>query len=103
MTVKKAIKMLDWWIDQRIKAMDEFKKNWDYKTEVEDVAKTMLKSDETVISNLEKIRAELVPKCKNPKKMIDTLPDGQKYCMDCNLAIIISHKLAFWKYFEMCF
>lgn len=85
MTVKKAIKMLDWWIDQRKQATEQFKKDWDYKTEVEDVAKTMLKSDEIVIYNLETIRAELVPKCKHPKKMIDTLPDGQKYCMNCNL------------------
>ena len=84
MTVKKAIKMLDWWIDQRTKATEEFKKNWDYKTEVEDVAKAMLSYDETVISNLERIRAELVPKCRHPKKMIDTLPNGQKYCMNCN-------------------
>ena len=85
MTVKKAIKMVDWWIDQRKMVMDEFKKNWDYKTEVEEVAKIMLQSDETVIYNLEKIRAELVPQCKHPKKMIDTLPNGQKYCMNCNL------------------
>ena len=85
MTVKKAIKMVDWWIDQRKKAIDEFKKNWYYKTEVEEVVKVMLQSDETVIYNLEKIRAELVPQCKHPKKMIDTLPNGQKYCMNCNL------------------
>jgi len=57
MTVKKAIKMLDWWIDQRKQARQEFKNNWDYKTEVEDVAKAMLKSEETMIYNLEKIRA----------------------------------------------
>jgi len=62
MTVKKAIKMLDWWINQRKKAMEQFKNNWDYKTEVEDVAKVMLQHDETVISNLERIRVELVPK-----------------------------------------
>jgi len=85
MTVKKAIKMLDWWIAQRKQAMEEFKSNWNYKTEVEDVAKTMIKSDETVIYNLEKIKSELVPKCKHPKKMIDTMSNGQKYCMNCNL------------------
>ena len=84
MTVKKAIKILDWWIDQRKKVMEEFKNNWDYKTDVEDVAKVLLRSDETVISNLEKIRSELIPKCRHPKKMIDTLPNGQKYCMNCN-------------------
>ncbi|MBL7015906.1 MAG: hypothetical protein ISR79_06015 [Nitrosopumilus sp.] len=64
--------------------MEEFKNNWDYKTDVEDVAKVLLRSDETVISNLEKIRSELIPKCRHPKKMIDTLPGGQKYCMNCN-------------------
>jgi len=85
MTVKKAIQILDWWIDQRKQVMEKFKKNWDYKTEVEDVAKVMLQHDETVIFNLEKIREELVPNCSHPKKMIDTLPDGQKYCMNCNL------------------
>ena len=47
MTVKKVIKMLDWWIDQRKMAIEDFKKNWDYKTEVEEVAKVMLQSDET--------------------------------------------------------
>ena len=77
--------MLDWWIAQRKQAMEEFKSNWNYKTEVEDVAKTMIKSDETVIYNLEKIKSELVPKCKHPKKMIDTMSNGQKYCMNCNL------------------
>lgn len=77
--------MLDWWIDHRKQAMNEFKKNWDYKTEVEEVAKTMVRSDETIIYNLEKIRGELVPICKHSKKMIDTLPNGEKYCMSCNL------------------
>ena len=43
----------------RKEAMKEFKNNWDYKIEVENVVKTMLKDDETVIYNLEKIRAEL--------------------------------------------
>jgi hypothetical protein len=84
MTVKKAIKILDWWIDQRKKVMEEFKNNWDYKTDVEDVAKVILRSDEIVISNLEKIKSELIPKYHHPKKMIDTLPNGQKYCTSCN-------------------
>ncbi len=33
MTVKKAIKMLDWWIDQRKQTMEKFKKEQDFKTE----------------------------------------------------------------------
>jgi len=84
MTIKKAIKILDWWIAQRKQAMEEFKNNWDYKTEVVEIAKTMIKYDETVIYNLEKIKSELIPNCKHPKKMHDTCA-GVKYCMSCNM------------------
>jgi len=33
--------------------------------------------------NLGKIRKELIPKCKHPKKMRDKA-DGVLYCMACN-------------------
>ncbi len=41
--------------------------------------------DKTILYNLEKIRSELVPNCKHPQKMRDRTPDGQWYCMSCNL------------------
>jgi len=86
MTVKKAIEILEWWIKQKNQSMKQLKEEWDYSTDsVTELAKSLLKYDETIIHNLEKIRVELVPKCSHPKKMIDTLPDGQKYCMNCNL------------------
>ena len=85
MTVKKAIEILDWWINHKKQAMEQFKKEWNFQTNsVFEVAESLIKSDETVIYNLEKIKSELVPKCKHPKKMIDTLPNDQKYCMNCN-------------------
>ena len=31
------------------------------------------------------IRAELVSNCKHPKKSCDVDPNGNRYCMDCNL------------------
>jgi len=86
MTVKKAIKILDWWISHKKQTMKHFKKDWKFETDsISEVAKSLIQSDETTIYNLEKIKKELVPNCKHPKKMIDTLSDGQKYCMNCNL------------------
>jgi hypothetical protein len=44
----------------------------------------ILDADETIISNLEIIRKEFVPKCNHPEKMQDTDPDGNRYCINCN-------------------
>ncbi len=49
------------------------------------LTKTLLNADRIIISNLETIRNELVPDCNHPKKMNDRTPDGQLYCMNCNL------------------
>ncbi len=86
MTVKKAIQILDWWINHKKKSMEELLQKWNYNSESPtDVEKLLVDTTNTDVSNLETIRAELVPNCKHPKKMIDTLPDGLKYCMSCNL------------------
>ncbi len=42
------------------------------------------KSSETINSNLEQIKKELVPDCTHPKEMMDNCA-GQWYCMSCNL------------------
>jgi len=79
MSVKKAIKLLDWWINQReekIKEIPNFK-------DIE-VATTLLENEKTIIKNLKLIKKELVPNCKHPKNMRDTC-DGMVYCMNCNL------------------
>ena len=86
MTVKKAIQILDWWINHKKQSIEQFKEQWDFSSDsVTSLATTWMHSEETSIDNLEKIKTELVPNCKHPKKMIDTLPNGQKYCMNCNL------------------
>ncbi len=87
MTVKKAIKILDWWISHKNQGMEELKTKWNYQ-EYDDamgVAKTIFYMDKTILHNLEKIRSELVPNCIHPQKMRDRAPDGQWYCMACNL------------------
>jgi len=85
MTVKKALKILDWWINQKKHGMEKLKEEWDYSDDDYGVTKTLLNADRTIISNLDMIRNELLPECKHPKKMNDRTPDGQWYCMNCNL------------------
>jgi len=86
MTVKKAIEIIDWWINHKKNAVELLKEKWYSGTEkVTEVGQALLESERTEISNLEKIRAQLVPNYRHPKKMRDRLPNGQVYCMDCNL------------------
>ena len=85
MTVKKAIKILDWWINQKKHGIEKLKEEWDFSDNDYGVTKTLLNVDRIVISNLETIRNELVPDCNHSKKMNDRTSDGQLYCMNCNL------------------
>ncbi len=84
MTLQKAIKIVDWWINQKKDGMKKLEKEWNYTNDSHGVGKTLLDMDKTIIANLEIIRKELVPNCKHPKKMRDRTSDGQWYCMSCN-------------------
>jgi hypothetical protein len=48
------------------------------------VGKTLLDADKTIVTNLELIRKEIIPKCNHPKKMQDVDSNGNRYCMNCN-------------------
>ena len=85
MTVQKAIKILDWWINQKKDAIENLEKEWKFSNDSHGVGKTLLEMDSTVIENLKKIRKELIPNCKHPKTMRDRAANGQWYCMSCNL------------------
>ena len=87
MSVKNAIKILDWWIKHKKQGMDELKTKWNYRDydDAIGVTKIIIDMDKTILYNLEKIRSEIVPNCKHSKKMRDRAPDGQWYCMNCNL------------------
>ena len=87
MTVKRAIEILDWWINHKKQAMEQLKLQWKFDDydKASEVAKALIELDRMAISNLKTIRAHLVPNCKHPKKMRDILPDGQQYCMNCNM------------------
>jgi len=84
MTVQKAIKIVDWWINQRKEGIEKLEKEWNYTNDDHGIGKTLLDMDKTIISNLETIRKELIPNCKHPKKMKDRTVNGQWYCMNCN-------------------
>ncbi len=81
MTIKNAIKILDWWITQREKSMKKIEADDNFNDK--GISAILIKSDKTVISNLQLIRKELIPNCKHPKKMQDTCA-GVKYCTKCN-------------------
>ena len=85
MTVNKAIKILDWWINQKKHDIEKLKEEWDYSDDDYGVTKTLLNADRITISNLDMIRKELISNCNHPEKMRDKTPDGQWYCMNCNL------------------
>ena len=85
MSVKKAIKILNWWIDQKKHGIEKLKEKWDYSDDDYGITTTLLDADRITISNLDMIRKELVPNCNHPKNMRDRSPDDQWYCMNCNL------------------
>jgi len=85
MSVKKAIKILDWWIDQKKHGMKKLQNEWTDSENDYDVTRTLLSVDKTIVANLETIRSELIPNCKHPMNMQDMDPTGHRYCMNCNL------------------
>jgi len=89
MTVKKAIKILEWLIERENTLARGFvntKHSWNQDFYcMKDSAKSLSDSKKNEIKVLKIIKKELVPKCSHPKKMQDRTPDGQWYCMNCNL------------------
>ena len=84
MTVKKAIKIMDWWINQKTQSMQQLVSEWNHIEDDKGIAKILLDSDKITILNLELIKKELFPYCSHPIKMRDRGPDEIMYCMNCN-------------------
>ena len=87
MTVKNAIQMLDYWINQKQETIEKLRKDWNiadiYK--VTGTEKLIFDSEKTAIDNLTRIRKEIVPDCNHPQEWHDIDGTGQKYCTGCNL------------------
>ena len=89
MTVKKALKILDGYYEQKNNLKTGLKdptKSWnighDLMTQVAEMISDHIDFDLTVLSEIKK---QIQPNCKHPKKSQDIDPDGNRYCMDCNL------------------
>ena len=89
MTVKKALELLNLFVERNKKMAEGFSdpsKSWNRNDEctkglaheIADLARQDLKV-------LELIKKELHVNCKHPKKMRDRTKDGQWYCMNCNM------------------
>jgi len=81
MTIKKAIKILDWWIERRENSLKKLQETIIFSDS--EITKVLVNSDKMIIHNLKLIKKEIIPNCKHPKKMQDTC-GSQKYCMACN-------------------
>ncbi len=82
MTVKNAIKILDWWIERRENSLKELQETIIFSDA--ELTKVLVNADKMIIHNLKLIKKEIVPNCKHPKNMRDTCK-GVVYCMNCNL------------------
>lgn len=89
MTVKKAIKILDWLIEQetnRAKGFVDSKHSWNQDFDcLKDLAKSLSDSIKNEVTVLKILKKELVPKCRHPKNMQDKDSNCNRYCMNCNL------------------
>jgi hypothetical protein len=86
MTSKKAVRIVDKFIENRTKHIAELQRpenNWGC-----GIAATMVNQDiermTHEISVFKILRKEIAPDCKHPKEMHD-ICKGQKYCMNCNM------------------
>jgi len=89
MTIKNAIKILDFIIQNKDEIKNGFQnpeKSWHTGNRfVSDLAYQLGDVMRKDIENLKLVLKELVPNCKHPKKMRDRLPNGDQYCMNCNM------------------
>lgn len=95
MTVRKAISGLDFLIKNKQELKDGLfdpEKPWNKgEPTISDFVNNLAIILQRDIDNLYAVKKHLRPEqhrtkivCRHPKKMRDTSPDGQKYCMNCN-------------------
>jgi len=89
MTIKKALKILDWYTNKKEEMKNGFldmnmpwNQGQDCIMELSKGLAVVMNKDIEILNSLIK---ELKPNCKHPKKFQDIDPDGNRYCMDCNL------------------
>lgn len=58
MTVKKAIKIIDWWINEREESIQKLETDFNFNDP--EIPKVLLNNEKVIIENLKLIRKELV-------------------------------------------
>jgi len=87
MTVKKAIKILNYFIEQKnnhLASLSELEKSFSTKDTVE-LTDQLRKNLDSELTILGMIQTQLLPKCRHPKKFQDRMKNGTLYCMNCNM------------------
>lgn len=87
MTVKNAIKILNYFVREKQKHLANLKcleKSFFQKESCE-IAEQLRKNLDSELEVLGMILVQLTPKCKHPKKYQDRTKDGNLYCMNCNM------------------
>ena len=89
MTIKKALKILDYYIDKKSKMKEDFldmNMSWNKgQNHIQEFSKGLALVMENDLKVLNSLKKELKPKCKHPKNLRDKSSDGNSYCMGCNL------------------
>ena len=87
MTNKKSVKIVEMLFEKKTGLKQDLAKlenNWG-----DGIVGGLIQTELTSLTNeiewLKILKKEIVPNCKHPKKMQDRTPDGQWYCMNCNL------------------
>ncbi|MDH3203213.1 MAG: hypothetical protein OEL81_00870 [Nitrosopumilus sp.] len=89
MTVKKALELLNYYSEKKsIMKKDFLNRNmpWNHgDVSLYPVSEGMAQVMETDLEFIKAIKSQIEPNCKHPKKFQDIDPDGNSYCMDCNM------------------
>ncbi len=89
MTTKNALKIIDHVIQRKSQKKSDFMNpEMSWNNGLGQIMKLSLQLASVMdddIKILRLIREEIQPKCSHPKKLQDVDPDGNPYCMGCNL------------------
>lgn len=88
MTIKKAVKMLDGFIEYKSKCRDaygELRRKWETNPlGLYVIAKQLENLNGSELELLVYMKKQIVTTCKHPKKFRDIDPEGKLYCVGCN-------------------
>lgn len=89
MTVKKALKIIDYVIEKKLEKKSGFlslEQPWNQgEPNLQSLSQTFAFAIDNDIEILRILEKQLKPNCEHPKKLHDKDPGGNLYCIGCNL------------------